>query len=77
MDAGLKELLHQIINLHMTSHVKNDIGWYLTNEIISKESAQSIVNSFDKVVKDFVPFMNDALEAMNLNILPKMHAQIT
>ena len=76
-DAGVKELLHQILNLHMISLIKNDIGWYLSNEIISKESAMSIVNSFDKAVKDFVPHMNDAMEAFNLNVLPNMHAQIS
>ena len=60
----------------MISLLRKDVGWYLQNEIISKESAQSIVGNFDQAVKNLVPHVNDCLEAFNLVMVPGMHSTI-
>ena len=71
-----KNLLHYTINLHMVSLIKEDLGWYLSNGVISREGAESVHKEFDQAVKDFVPYMNDCLEGLNLFKVPQMHGQI-
>lgn len=40
--SNLKLLLRKIIRLHMIDYLKRNLGWYLSNEIISKEGAITI-----------------------------------
>ena len=62
--AGTKKLLEQTILLHMMNHVKENIGWYVTNDVVSKKAAANLDAEHDKCVKDYVPFVNIATEGL-------------
>jgi len=72
--ANAKELLKHILRLHMIDLLRENMSFFLLNEIISRNAAKNLISSFDKEVKEFVPYMNDCLEAFNLPKTPQMHA---
>lgn len=46
-DPKAKLVLKDTIRLHMLSLVKEDLSWYLLNEMISDQAAASFDNEFD------------------------------
>jgi len=45
--AGAKELLYKNLRMHMVAHLRDNMSFYLVNDLISKEAAKGLVNSFD------------------------------
>ena len=65
-DARTKELLTATIRLHMLLLVKENMAWYLINGTIGEQASQSFADEFDQAVKDYVRYMNTALEGFCL-----------
>jgi hypothetical protein len=63
---NVKNCLYQVLRLHMISYLKDNLGFFITNEIISLDGARSIEAIFPQAVKDFVPHMNDCVEGINM-----------
>jgi acyl-CoA oxidase len=63
--SSVKNLLRQILKMHMIFYLQTNLGWYLTNDIISIDGAKNINDAFPKTVKEFVPHVNSCLEAFN------------
>ena len=63
---GTKKLLNQTVLLHMMNLVKENIGWYLMNGVVSAKAATNLDLEHDQCVKDFVPFMNTAIEGLGI-----------
>lgn len=76
-NTGTRTLLAQILRMHMVDYLRDNISFYIVNDLISKEAAKELVDSFDQVVKDFAPYMNDCLHALNLPLVPQMHAEMS
>jgi acyl-CoA oxidase len=76
-NAGTKTILFHVLRMHMVDYLRDNISFFLINDLISKEAAKELVDSFDQVVKDFVPYMNDCLHAFNLPNVPQMHAEMS
>lgn len=66
-DASLKELLTASIRLHMLLLVKENMSWYLINGTIGEQASQNFADEYDQAVKDYVRFMNTALEGLALS----------
>ena len=63
---GTKKLLNQTVLLHMMNLVKENIGWYLMNGVVSAKAATNLDLEHDQCVKDYVPFMNTAIEGLGI-----------
>jgi len=61
--ATAKEVLRAVIRMNCVYVVKNNLGWYLTNGVISEEAGQELYESWNQVVKDVVPHLNTILES--------------
>ena len=46
--------------------MKENIGWYLMNGIVSAKAAANLDLEHDQYVKDFVPHMNTAVEGLGV-----------
>jgi hypothetical protein len=42
------------------------LGWYLINGCVSNEAAQELDSVFEKAVKDLLPHLNTAVEALGI-----------
>ena len=65
-DARAKQVLTDTIKLHMLMLVRQNLHWYLMNGCVSDQAAASLDADFDQAVKDYVPHMNTALEALGV-----------
>ena len=63
--AGLKALLEKILRLHMITYLKQNTGFYLTNQLMTVEAAKNIEEAYTGAVKDLVPHINDCIEAFD------------
>ena len=61
----------------MITLVNENLSWYLTNGIITREAANDLSQRFDLVVKDLVPHINDCVEALGVNRNEKLHGPIS
>lgn len=75
-DGNAKKMLHDAIRLHCLKIVKKDLGWYLTNGIISHEAAKAIDGDFDETVRIVATHANDWIAAFNLPQFDHLHAPI-
>lgn len=64
--AGTKQLVEKSILLHMMNIVKENIGWYVMNGVVSPTAAKNLDLEHDQCVKDYVPFMNTAIEGLGV-----------
>lgn len=62
----IKALLTATIRLHMLHLVRSNITWYLMNGAVSDLAAAALDDEFDQAVKDYVPFMNTAVQGLGL-----------
>ena len=64
-----KQVIGKIIRLHCLTFVKQNLGFYLMNGIITKKSAiQDIDIQFSVAVKEIVPYINDILESYSFPV---------
>jgi len=72
--AGVKKLLNQALYVHLVQLVKTNIDWYLIEGVVSKEAAAALDDQWQQAVKEFVPFVNTAVESLgvpkHLNVSP-------
>lgn len=73
---GAREILERVIYLHMITLVNEDIGWYIQHGLINATAARDLVSKQDKAVKDMVPHLNDAVEALGCNRFDHLHGPI-
>ena len=52
--------------------MKENLGWYLANGIVSQKAAQAVDGDFQTAVKDFLPHVNDVLEGFNVPAIPQL-----
>ena len=62
----LKDTLAKIIRLHCLLFVKDNLGYYLANGIISQKAALGFDADYQQAVKDLVPSVNNIIEGFNL-----------
>lgn len=60
----------------MLTYVRENRGWYLVNGVISKAAANNLDDEQNKLVKDFVPHMNTAVEGLGCFNIPKITGPI-
>jgi len=72
-----KEVLRAIVRLHSITVVKQNLGWYLTNGVISPEGAQELAGAWDMAVKDLTPHLNTIIDSWAIlshrNLLPPIN----
>lgn len=73
---GALRIMGHVIYLHMITLVKDNLAWYLENDLISKEAAKNLPNSWQKAVKDLMPHLNDCIEAFGVPDIPELNAPI-
>lgn len=76
-NEGARKILEKVIYLHMITLVSEDIGWYIKNRLINVAAARDLVSKHDKAVKDMVPYLNDAIEALGVNRYDHLHGPIS
>lgn len=59
-----REVVERTIFLHCVFLIKTNLGWYTLNGCVSAEAAQELDSVFEQAVKNFVPHMNTAVEAL-------------
>ena len=64
--AGAKEVLRASTRLHMITLVRENIGWYLLQGIVSPAAAADLDAQFEQAVKDYAPLMNTALDGLGI-----------
>ena len=64
--VGLKDLFYSALHLHCLTLVRDNLAWYLRNEVISHEAASEIESAWLAAVKAFVPHTNTALEGLGI-----------
>jgi len=74
--AGTKALLEQATFLYLIWTIKNNLDWYVIDGVVSAEAASKVDDEFSQAVKDFVPFVNTALESFSIAKHPHLHAPI-
>lgn len=67
-----KVVLALAIRLHCLSFVKDNLGWYLIQGVISQKAASSVESDFQQAVQDVLPHMNEFIEAFNLPKIPQL-----
>lgn len=70
-------MLAKILRLHMLDVLREDMGYYLTYDLISHALARNIVQECDNAVRDLVPHINDLIEIMGLPKIPEIYAPMT
>ena len=50
----------------MLSIVRQNFSWYLLNGCVSEQASSNMEAEFDQAVKDYVPHMNTALDALGV-----------
>lgn len=58
----------------MFHYIYENLSFYMVNKLISTEAARNIMDNKDKAVKDFLPYMNDAVEALGNLPIPDSFA---
>ena len=79
LQAGSKsrDALEKIIRLHSLTLVRQNLGWYRTNGVITKKSvAEDLERAYQQAVKDLNPYVNDIIEAFDYPKIPELHAPI-
>lgn len=74
--AGAKNILAKVLKLHMVTLLKENLHFYMINDVLTAQSAKLIADGFDQAVKELAPHMNDCIGAFNLNQVPGLHGPI-
>lgn len=61
----------------MVAQLKEDMPFYLTNDLMSHSFAKQIVQEFDISVCDLVPHINDLIEALGMHKIKDIHAPMS
>lgn len=59
-EGSTKEVLQDLLDLHLTSYVKDNSAWFLTQELISPDQAKQVTAEFDRLCQILTP------QALNL-----------
>lgn len=71
-----KKIVEKCIYLHSLTLVRQQIDWYLVNEIVSVEAAAELDSVFEKAVKEFAPDLNTVVESLGLVRVPHLYGPI-
>ena len=71
-DVGARHVLVKVARLHCLLYVKENLGWYLVQGVISQKAAQGVEQDFQQAVKDLLPNVNEILEAFNVPNIPQL-----
>lgn len=74
--TAAKDLLREVIQLHMHTQVTDNLDFYLINGLISAEAARKLLAGKDAAVKRFVPFTNAAIDGLGNLPIQDLHAPI-
>ena len=74
--AAAKEAVRNAIFLHCVTLVRNNVSWYLINEVIGAEAAAELDDLFNTAVKNVVPHLNVLVEGLGLPNIANLHAPI-
>lgn len=66
-----QKVIEKTIYLHAIFLIKQNLGWYTANGVVSAEAGLEVQSAFDQAVKDFLPHMNTCVEA--LGYIPHKH----
>jgi len=66
-----QKVVESAIYLHAIFSIKQNLGWYTTQGVISAEAGLEVQNVFEQAVRDFLPHMNTCVEA--LGYIPHKH----
>ena len=71
-----KEVLDKAIRLHCLLYMKNNMGWYLMNGLITQKVSAEIEQAFQVGVKDLFPHVNLILESFDPPRKTELHPPI-
>ena len=73
---GAKDVLEKCIFLHCVTLIRQNIDWYIINEVVSIEAAAELDSVFERTVKDFAPHINTVVESFGLVRVPQLYGPI-
>lgn len=71
-DSKAKEVLAKAIRLHCLLYVRENLGWYLANGVVSPKAGLALEGEYQQAVKDIVPHVNDIVEGFNIPKIPQL-----
>lgn len=63
--------------LHMFTNILDNLGFYLSHDLISIGAAQKVHAQQQQAVKDLLPNINDCVEALGVFNIPELNAPIS
>ena len=66
VDQAVKNVLQKAIRLHCLLYVKENLGWYLAEGVVSPQAGKAFDDDYQSAVKDLLPHVNDILEGFNI-----------
>jgi hypothetical protein len=70
-NAKAQKVIERVIFLHAIFLIRQNLGWYTAQGVISAEAGLEVQSVFEQAVKDFLPHMNTCVEA--LGYIPHKH----
>jgi hypothetical protein len=74
---GARNILEKTIYLHMITYLNENMGWYLSNGLVSRQAAKDLASKQGAAVKAFAPYINDVVEAFGLIKTPQLHGPVS
>ena len=65
-NSKAREVVDRVIFLHSVFTVKQSLGWFIMNGVVSNEAAQEVDQLFERAVKELLPHMNTCVEALGV-----------
>ncbi len=69
-EPTLKAVLSKIVRLHCMHLVRENLPFYLSNEVISAKAAKGLDAEYQVAVKELVPHINDIVESFDYSRVP-------
>lgn len=72
-----KDMLAKAIRLHCLSYVRENLGWYMSNGVVSINAAKKIEGDYQNAIQQVLVNVNDWLDAFALPMHAHLHAPIS
>lgn len=71
-----KALLRKALHVSAIHQVNNHLDWYLLNGLIGEQAGKVLPSEIGATIKDFVPHLNTAVEALGTFKIDQAHGTV-